>query len=80
MMSWRNDPRIRELEPYAHKHGYRYIVLFAVDEDGNKYAVTTYGTTKQNCEIADIAGRQLHELVESGMWPDWGKAKVEGDK
>lgn len=73
-MSWKSDPKIRELEPYTRKNGYRYVVLFAVDDAGNQFTITTYGTTKQNCQVAKIAGDQLHELVEQGLWPDWEKA------
>jgi hypothetical protein len=72
-MSWKSDPKIRELEPYAKRHGYRYVVLFGVNADGTQYSVTTYGTTKQNCDIAKIAGDQLHELVQDSVWPDWDK-------
>ena len=70
-MSWRNDPKIRDLEPYARKHGLRYVVLFGVHQDGKRYDVTTYGCNKMHCDVAAIAGRQLQELVNDGAWPDW---------
>lgn len=72
-MGWRNDPKIRELEPYTRKHGYRYVVLLGVDENGKRCSVTTYGTTKQNCDIAKIAGDQLRQLIQDGVWPNWDK-------
>lgn len=70
-MSWKNNPKIRELEPYARKHGYRYVVLFAVHENGKQYSITTYGTTRGNCDVAKIAGDELHKLVNSETWPNW---------
>lgn len=73
LMSWKDEPKIRQLEPYAREHGYRYVVLFGVKSCGTEYALTTYGTTKCNCDIAKIAGDQLHKLIESGVWPNWEK-------
>ncbi len=72
-MSWKDDPKIRDLEPYARKHGYQMIVLFAVSENGEQYAITTYGRTKRLCDSAKAAGGQLEELVQSEKWPDWDK-------
>lgn len=70
-MSWRNDPKIRDLEPYARKHGLRYVVLFGVHQDGKRYEVTTYGINRTHCDVAGLAGKQLQELVNNGQWPDW---------
>lgn len=70
-MSWQNDPRIRDLEPYARKHDMRYVVLFGVHKDGKRYNVTTYGINRTHCDVAAIAGKQLQELINDGWWPNW---------
>lgn len=68
-MSWKNDPKIRDLEPYAKKHGYSYVVAFGVHSDGSGFTVNTYGQTKKLCKAGAIAGKQLIEIVQSGQWP-----------
>ena len=78
-MSWKSDPKIRELEPYTRKHEYRYVVLFAMHDNGEECTITTYGTTRRNCDVAKIAGAQLRDLVRSGVWPDWDKAAEEDE-
>jgi len=70
-MAWRNEPKIRDLEPYAKKHGLRYVVLFGVHADGSKYDVTTYGINRLHCDVAAIAGKQLQEIIKDGEWPNW---------
>jgi len=70
-MSWKNDPRIRDLEPYAKKHGLEYVVLFGLQNGGNQYNITTYGRDRRLCDVAHIAGDQLHGLIQRGVWPKW---------
>ena len=76
-MSWKDDPKIRELEPYAKKHGYLTIVLFAVHEGAEQYNITTYGRDAKLCKAAAVAGGQLHELVQAGTWPNWPEDEPE---
>ena len=70
-MSWKNDPKIRDLEPYCKKHGYAYVVAFCVSDDHRQFAVTTYGRTKQLCKAAALAGDGLYKIVEREEWPEW---------
>ena len=74
-MAWNSDPKIRELAPYAKKHGYAMVVVYAVHDGGEQFTVTTYGKTKQLCKAASIAGEQLFELVKSGTYPDWPESE-----
>lgn len=81
-MSWKNNPKIRDLEPYAKKHNYSMVVVMAIREDGKQYDVTTYGRNKSLCVAAALAGKQLNKLVQSGKWPNWPDKKpanIEGD-
>jgi|GEM_PF-5212271 len=68
-MAWNDDPRIRELEPYAKKYGYLTVVLFAVHEGAKKYNITTYGRDAKLCKAAACAGDALHDIVQAGQWP-----------
>ena len=70
-MSWRNDPKIRALAPYAKRHGYATIVVMAVREGADAYEITTYGRNAALCKAAAVAGDQLHDLVQAGTWPHW---------
>ena len=70
-MSWRSNPKIRALEPYAKQHGYAMVMLLAIRDDGSGYEITTYGRTSQLCKAAKIYGDQLHDLMQSGQWPNW---------
>jgi len=68
-MSWKDDPKIRDLEPYCKKHGYAYVVAFCVDEAGEVFTVNTYGKTKKLCKVAGLAGDRLLALTKSGEFP-----------
>jgi len=77
-MTWRDDPRIRQLEPYAEQHGYATIVLFAIHDNGTEYTVTTYGKTAKLCKAAKQAGDAIHELIQSGRWPIYTITEPDG--
>ena len=68
-MSWKKNSKIRDLEPYAKRYDYSYVVAFCVHADGGGFTVNTYGQTKQLCKAGAIAGEQLIELVKSAQWP-----------
>lgn len=70
-MAWKDNPKIRDLEPYAKKHGYSMVIVMAVHKKGETFDITTYGRTREQCTAAGVAGDQLHDLVVSGKWPDW---------
>ncbi len=72
-VSYKNNPKIRNLETYAKKHGYAYVVVFAVTEDHTAFEINTYGRTKQLCKAAGLAGNQLMDKVKAGEWPEWPK-------
>ncbi len=70
-MAWSDNPKIRDLEPYAQNHDYMYVVLFGVRIGGEVFDVTTYGRTPKLCKAAAVAGDELAHLVKSGGWPRW---------
>jgi hypothetical protein len=70
-MAWTKNPVIRDLEPYCKKHGYDFVVVYAVKARANQFVVNTYGQTAQLCKVAAIAGDQLPKLVTDGVWPNW---------
>jgi len=55
-MGWRSNPKIRDLEPYAKRHGYQMVVVFAVCGNGEQYEVNTYGRDAKLCKAAAVAG------------------------
>ena len=68
-MGWKDDPKIRDLEPYAKKHGYQYLVVVGVGMDGIRADVTTFGRTRRLCQAAEIAGEQIMDMIKQGVWP-----------
>lgn len=70
-MAWKDNPKIRDLETYAKKHGYSRVIVMAVHTNGESYDITTYGRTKALCDSAKVAGDQLQVLVATEQWPDW---------
>ena len=71
VMAWTNDPKIRDLEAYAKKHGYAMVVMYGVERSGKRYGVATYGLTLPLCRAAGVAGDLLCDLVNKGDWPNW---------
>ena len=74
-MGWTTEPKIRDLEPYAKKHGYQYVVVMGVHRNGETFDVNSYGETKQLCKVAKIAGEQLFDMIVAGEWPEWPESE-----
>ncbi len=74
-MGWKNNPKIRDLEPYCKRHGYVCVVAFCVAQDGTTFSINTYGQNAKLCKAAAIAGDQLFQLVHDGKWPDWPESE-----
>lgn len=48
------------------KHDCPIVVVFAVEEGGEQYCVTTWGRTKQLCGWAAKVGEDIHQAVMRG--------------
>ena len=72
-MGWKNNPKIRELEPYAKNHNYAFVVVFGVVKGGKNFEINTYGQSKELCNAASEAGTDLADVVKSGYWPNFEK-------
>ncbi len=66
-MSWKDNPKIRDLEPYATVHNYDMVVVLGIKPDGETYEIVTYGKTKSLCKQADGIGARLNRAVQAGM-------------
>lgn len=67
-MAKETKPTNRELELYARKHGYRYVVLLGVNNDGETCRVTGYGIDRMNCRNAKRAADDLQRLIQDGLF------------
>lgn len=62
-MGWKNDPKIRDLEPYAKKHKLKAVIALCIHETGDNYEVLSYGTTAANCKAAKEINEQIFKKV-----------------
>lgn len=64
-----DNPKLTDIEPYARKHGYDLVVLYALREDRQIFEVNTYGRGDELAKAAGIVGEQLGRLAADGLWP-----------
>lgn len=62
-MGWKSDSRIRDLEPYAKKHGYEQVIVIGIKDGKERYEINTYGKTKSLCDQAKSIGDTIADLV-----------------
>jgi len=61
-MAWNNNPVIRDLEPYAKKHGYKMVIALCIKGD-RAFAVNSYGKTKHLCDAAKQINEHIYDKV-----------------
>ena len=64
-MGWANNPKIRDLEPYAKKHGFTQVITIGIRDDG-MFEVLSYGRTKALCGDAEKVNKQIYNMIVSG--------------
>lgn len=64
-MGWQDNPKIRDLEPYAKKHGFMKVILVGIRNDG-QFEVISYGRTAQLCKEAESANQQIYNRIMEG--------------
>ena len=68
-MAWNPTPEVAMARDYAKKFKQTKVIILSVDEDKQKYGVTSYGETKQKCSEAKIIADAIWELVADGSIP-----------
>ena len=64
-MAWTDNPKIRDLEPYAKKHNFTQVIVIGVRNDG-AFEVLSYGITKNLCDDAEKVNKQIYDKIISG--------------
>lgn len=64
-MAWNNDPKVRELKPYADRHGFKAVIALCIGE-GGKFEVISYGKTAKLCKAAGKVCDRLYNEVSTG--------------
>jgi hypothetical protein len=57
---------IKAAERISKAHDCPMVVIFAIQDDGQEFCVTTYGETKKLCRHAADLGRKISESILDG--------------
>lgn len=57
---------IKDAERLSDKHNCPIIVIYAIEDNGDRFTVTTYGKTKALCQHAADLGRKLAKAILDG--------------
>ena len=64
-MAWNSEPTVRDLKPYADKHGFKAVIALCIRE-GGEFAVISYGKTAKLCKAAGKICDRLYNEVSAG--------------
>lgn len=58
--------KIDDAAAVCKRRGMAYVIVFGVQNDGDKFHIATYGTTKARCKLAAVMGDQIGKAVLDG--------------
>ena len=69
-MAWTKDPKVRDLQPYCQKHGFKGVVVVAFPGDGKgNIEVITYGQDAKLCAATEKVGDRTFQKFENAEIP-----------